>query len=481
MSGVSLPSAPIAVTNKTITVTVPPLAVTSRLYDQAALSTSVRVAWYRTATGGEPPYYRLGSTASDPTQPTVSFADDVDDTVLATRAKLYAPQLPGTVGESLDRRAPPGLRHVVSFADMLVGSKGDSLFYSGQPVYGEATWFSPVFEVPLSGGGEVTALAVQDGNLVVFKRGRIYIVPGEIPSDNGAAGGLGQARLISSDVGCIDATSVVATSLGVFFQSERGLEIFTRSQTVEWLGEPIQDTLAAYPYVTSAVVDIRNSLVRFSLAGSLESDGAVGSTYYDEESQAFNGVGGRDCIFDLALKMWVSVDTKATGDVVQVASQHAGCVGGRYAWLSSAGVVYLEKDADDATAYLDDTTEWITAQYELPPWKLGLAQDHRIYEMMLVFQRHSEAGLTIEVAEDYGAYAAVTPDKVWTAADLAGVGKISFRPRERGHAVQLRVRDTAPVSVGSGRGFTWLGFSADIAPKQGPTKGTPRINTELRR
>lgn len=457
VSGISDPTSSGAVSNKTVSISTAPYTVTSRA--------STRVAWYRTATGGEPPYYRLGTTPCDPSQSFVLFTDRTSDDDLTTRAKLYAPSLPGSVGESLDRRAPPGLRHLVSYAGMLVGSRGASILFSGQEVYGEATWFSPVFEVPLSaGGGDITAIAAIDGSLIVWKYGSVYMLSGESPSDNGAAGGFSDPRLIASDVGCIDARSVVVTSLGVFFQSARGIELFARSQSVQWIGEPIQDTLAVYPTVTAVVVDARNSLVRFSLA---------------------NDSAGVDLVFDLAVSAWISIDDRTLG-APSVPSADAAIASfdgtTRYACLTHAGVVWSENDETDTLACRDGSA-WVTSQYAIPPWKLGLQQEQRIYEMMLLFETRSSAGITIEVAEDFGAYAAETADKVWFAADLVGgLREISLRPRERGTATQLRMRDTDPGGApDAGRGITWVGLSADIAQKQGPTRGTPRINPDLRR
>jgi len=469
VSGISDPSTSTgAFTNKVSTVSVPPLTVTSRIVDGEP--GTVRVAFYRTTDGGEPPYYRLGATVVDPASSSLTFADTTSDATLTTRAKLYAPQLPGTVGESLDRRAAAGLKHVTAYADMIVGAKGSSLVYSGQQVYGEATWFSPVFELPITSGGDITGIAAQDGALIVFKSDRIFLVSGESPSDNGAAGGISASRLVASDVGCISADSIVPTSFGVFFQSGRGIELFTRSQTVEWIGESVQDTLAAYPVVTSAVVDERNSLVRFTLARSIEVDGQVTGPNGDDETD----IAGRDAIFDLTLRSWISVDDRVTRD----AAQHAAYCDGRYSWLNTAGVVRVETDE------CKDDGEWVPSSFTLPPWKLGLQQDQRIWEMQLLYESRSSAGITIEVAEDFGSFGATTADKVWTAAQIAASSApaVPFCPRDHGFAVQLRVTDTAPTGdLGTGRGFTWIGFSADIAQKSGQYRGMPRLAEGIRR
>jgi len=67
---------------------------------------------------------------------------------------------------------------------------------------------------------------------------------------------------------------------------------------------------------------------------------------------------------------------------------------------------------------------------------------------------------------------------------LVGQRQVSFRPKPQTTAVQLRVRDVvAPggETPDGGPGLTFIGISADIAAKQGPTRGTTRLNTDLRR
>lgn len=468
VSGISVPSEPAVASTDTVTVSTMPLTVSSRLEKSSA-----RVAFYRTGgTGGNPPYYRLGTTTNDTTAAAISYADTTAVADLEARAKLYAPNLTSEPGASLDRRAPPGLVHIESYAGMLVGAKGESLYGSGQEVYGEATWFSPVFEQPVTGGGDITGLKAQDGVLAVFKADRVYLVSGEAPSDNGLQGGLGVPRLIAADAGCVEANSIVATSLGIFFRSRKTIEILTRSQTVEPIGEAIQATLDAFPVVTSAVLDDRNGLVRFSLAAS-ESGGAAAGN-------------GRDVVFDLTLKSWVSVDDK-TGSSAHEPSQSAAMVyhdgATRYAWLGADGTLWTERDEDGGFAYRDDVA-FVPSSYEIPPWKLGLQQEQRIYEMELLFEQHTDAGLLVEIARDYGGYSSAD-DKEWTADEVEDQRQVSFRPKPYGTAVQCRISDVEPEgfegSEQTGQGLTFIGLSADIAPKQGPTRGTTRLNPELRR
>lgn len=466
VSSISDPSAVRVVSNKTITVTLRPCSITGR--QRRAGGSEVRMALYRTGVTGEGTYYRLTTVPNDTSAVTTTYADATAD--VTANVQLYSATLPGS-GSAQDRRAPPFCQAIASFNGMLVVASGSDLWWSGQAVSGEGTWFNPAFVVPIEGQGGITAIASQDGTLYVFTRSNVYAVAGEAPSDNGASGGLGTPRRLAGDMGCINADSVVVTSLGVFFESERGLELLNRGGSVEPIGAPIAATLAAFPIISSAVIDRRNSLARFSLAES-RTAGVVGGN-------------GRDLVYDLTLRRWVSTDIKR-GSSAAEASQDAVVVliGGvwRYAWLGTDGIVHYERLATDGQAHLDGT-HWIASQWELPPWKLGLQQEQRVFEMMILFQRNTAAGLTIEVANDYGAYGATTADEVWTESATLGQRQLPFRPKPRGIAIGLRVTETAPDddNFGTGKGFTFIGLSADIAPKQGPTRGTPRLAVAGRR
>ncbi len=465
-SGVSDPVLKSAFTNKSIVVETQALAVTSRLGN----TSSVRLAIYRTIDGGEPPYYLVATIANDTALAYLAYTDSTTDADLVGKPLLYGSgNLPATNGSGQDRRAPSGLSYIISYNEMLVGAAGSTLFYSGGAVDGEGTWFSPVFSVHVPGSDDITGLVDQDGTLYIFKAGSISATAGESPSDNGASGGLGGIRQLAVDVGCIEPASIVATSAGIFFQSTRGIELLLRSGSVVWIGEGIRSTLARFPVVSSAVLDNVHGLVRFSLA-EVDGGGRV------------NG-DGRDLVFDLTASAWSSVDDKR-GNVAHEATQDAAMLTvdgvSRYAWLGVDGDVWNEKLDTDLDKCVDGT-HYVVSQYETPPIKLGLQQEQRVYEMELLFERHEAAGITIEFANDYGGYGDVTDDKVWTEAATLDQRQISFRPKPRGESVQLRIRDTEPAVFQTGEGFTFVGLSADIAPKQGPTRGTPRLAAAVRR
>lgn len=463
-SGLSSPSATVSPAGQTVTVVTAPLAITTR-QSSTVSGRALRVVFYRTLTGAVAPYYRLAIVLNDPSSTTMTFADTTTDAVLAANAKLYSQ--PGVIGTSQDKRPPPFFSCITAYNGSLVGASGSDVWYSGQNVSGEGVWFNPIFQIPVPGDGDITALWVMDGTLFVAKRREIYAIAGEAPSDNGASGGLGLPRRLAVDVGCIEPRSACVTSLGTFFQSDRGIEILTRAQTVAWIGQPIQNTLAAFPIVTSATVEPVACVVYIELALA-QSAGVVSGN-------------GRTLVFDLSIKDWVSVDTRtALGGTPYAPSQSAAMIytgnAYRYAWLTAAGVVHYE----DPTTFLDPGNTFVGAAYETGWLKHGLQQEQRVWSGTLLFERHTAAGLIIECAYDYGPYVGADL-KQWTEAETLGRRQLEWRPKPRGEAMKFRVTATAPAVLGTGQAFTFIGMSFDLAPKQGATKGVVRLDPTVRK
>jgi hypothetical protein len=475
-SAPSDPSNSVSPTSDRVNIVCTTLQLTQH-HDASDTYNPARIVLYRSGANGALPYQRVtGDNISSNTiadvrnnyaASTMTLVDDEADTT--ANASLY--RQPGQVGTELQHQCPPACSLLYPYAGMLVGVADDgiTLWYSAYRIPGEGVWWNDVFQLPIAEEGAITALAAMDGALFVFKRGAIFALAGSSPSGNGSDGGLGEYRRLACDVGCVDPRSVVVTSFGVFFQSERGIELLTRAQSVEWVGEPVQATLASFPVIVSATLDAADSVVRFECVAS-ETLGDVSST-------------GVQLVYDLSLKQWVSVD-KVTGS--GNASRSAQCAGMayvsggfKYCRLDSTGTLYYERAASDASAHLD-TNQWVTALYETGNLKTGILQEQRVFNGQILFEQHSAAGLKIETAYDFGAYSAAD-DKTWAEAATLSQTKLEMRPKALRHAVRFRVSDTQPAVVGTGKGFTFVGMSFDMAAKQGSTKGTPRIDTALRR
>jgi hypothetical protein len=343
---------------------------------------------------------------------------------------------------------------------MLVGVSDNVLYFSSQPIDGEGQWFSPAFSLVLE--DTVTALDVMDGSLVIFMARRIYVTSGDIPSDNGAVGGIGTPRRLAVDVGSSDGHTL-ATSEGIFFRSDRGISLLTRGLSVEYVGAGVQDELASYPYVTAMALDTRKNLVRISLASALDSNGLASGT-------------GHDVVFDMVLKKWIGIDKKH-GTSNEQPSQASSMVyiGGQwvYGWLAADGTVYVERLAGAGSDFLDGST-W-TTQGATTPWVhvAGMQGDQLIDRVLLLAKRATDHDVTISLAFDY--VESFTESQTFTAAEIStlarewldrGLGQITS------NAVKVRIEDATPSSgtVGTGEGAAWVALAFSGAPHRGPRR-----------
>ncbi len=462
VSSISDPSAPVTVTTATITVHIRPCSITAR--QRRTGGGEVRMVLYRTDITGVGIYYRLTSLPNDTGSPVTDYVDSTPD--VTSNAQLYSPTLPGS-GTALDRRAPPFCQAQADYNEMLVLASGSDLWWSGQRVSGEGTWFSPDFQVPVQDTGDITALAALDGTLYAFKYNGIYIVAGEAPSDNGAQGGLGATRKLACDVGCIDPNSIVVTSAGVFFQSTRGIELLSRSGAVTWIGERVRVTVETYPVVAAArLADREGGYVYFSLAAA-ESGGRVSGE-------------GRDLVFDLAAGDWISLDDKQ-GLTAHQASQDAAIITiagvPRYAWLGTDGAVYCQHLPDEDGANIDGDA-WVRMA-ATTPWihVAGLQGEQLLEQLLLLAERHTAHYLSISLAFDY-VETFGTP-RVFTTAEIATLARewlVTEITQTTSTSVKVRIEDSYVQSEdyarGTGRGSTWIAMTIAGRAQRGPKRSS---------
>jgi len=457
ISGVSTPSASSgAFTNKiNLAVTYRPLGISARI--SAATDPSVRISVYATKDGGEAPYYYVGSVTN--TLTAASFTYNITAEPSGTSALLMSTgNLPGT-GAQQDKRAPCGLTHLVSYNGMLVGAQGEDIFWSGQDVSGEGTWWSPAFQAPVSGGGEITALECQDGTLYAFKRDRIYALAGQPPADNGQDGGLGSPQRLAVSVGASLPFTCV-TEMGIFFVSDRGIELLTRGRTVEYIGEKVQDTFAAFPRVTAMTYDPISSCVLIECASTFSAGLASGT--------------GRTLVYDVRARVWRSIDRRKNNAGTADSPAQDGAIvwdgsAYRYAWLGTEGRVYVETsdskfDPNDARVRMYGRTGWIHTA--------GIQGEQVIDRVLLLGEHVEDHDLEIGIANDYddGTFVPQTFDSDALAAmPIYNVDKDILQ--STGQAVMVEIEDAVPTGAASddatGDAALWVALTFSGEPKSG--------------
>lgn len=447
-----------------VELTMPALTITGR-QEASPTSTSrgVSVVVYRTTVDGTTagPFYRLGAVKNDPAGDSVSFVDTYADTTVptpvGTLVALDAQPTVYTTGGVLENVSPSSMHHVVAHAGRhwYVGDDGRTLAASKAIVEGDAVSFCDEFTVPLPTSERVRALASMDGTLAAFTQSRIFVLPiDDGPNDLGTGAQWPLPRALATDLGCIESRSVVLMPAGLMFQSTAGLYLLTRGLEVTNVGLPVEDTLAANPTVTSAIVHPTDSLVEFTCAGG---EG-----------------GGVRLVFDYRLQQW-TVDELQGGQ--PFASQVVA--GGRVYLLGALGSVYQES----LTSYLDEDGDgdgaWVTMTVELANVKLGGLQGYqRTQRVWLLGEKYTAHDLLIELAHDYSATFTQLVPIVSSRIDATPLEQQRVVVgRQKGQSIRVRVSDAEPTGVGAvlglGRGFALQGiaFRIGVTPRGNPRLG----------
>jgi hypothetical protein len=369
---------------------------------------------------------------------------DGSGTTLASRPVQY------TVGGILDDVQPPGFLTLTLHRQRLwgVANDGRSLWYSKSFLddVGTAPGFNEALRITTD--ETVTALASMDDKLIIFSRDGISYLLGDGPAANGTQGDFSNPNGIQTDVGCTSARSVVSTPDGVMFQSITGISLLTRGLEVVWLGRPVQDVLASYPNVTSAVLVSRRNEVRFTCSDAARTSSRV-------------------LVWNYVEKQW-SVSTYLAGAAIADA-----CIwNDAWTMLTTAGAVYVETATDwtDAGTYVPMLLEtaWVSAS--------GPLAFQAVRELQLEGVSNSNHDLTVEVGFDSESAYAQTRTFL-AGSDVTAIGdfeelNITIGTRRKCNHIRFRISDATPTTpgtypVGTGRGPSFDAMGIEVGMKRG--------------
>ena len=297
--------------------------------------------FYRTLANGST-FYRCTPPQGAPTEATgglFTFTDLISDSTLQFSEILY------TDGGVLANDMPPSNRFIRATEDRVwLGGlwETEQLQSSKVLVPGEPPQFSDLGSFRVVLPEPCTGIGIQDGIVVAFCRRAIYAIQGGGPNDQGQ-GAWESPRCITRSTGCINHRSIVETSAGIFFESERGIELLPRG-----CGEPV--------FIGEPV---------FELAGQLGSSGVISvSVVITSESTTVRFCLGSFyvLIFDLDTKAW-SFDQYPAA-VAAICDTDEGAI---LAWaaVTAGGYGFLQEgtnlDTDslnNATVQIDSTLIW---------------------------------------------------------------------------------------------------------------------------
>jgi hypothetical protein len=247
----------------------------------ATIKSGVEIVGYRTqdlTTAGDSTYYRFTSSSApvlnDKTVTSKIVTDD-NGSFSTENEVLY------TTGGVLENNAPRGTKSPVAWKGRIwaIDDTGHTLWYSkvaqaGHPVEWNDSLCAPVDDR----FGPAIALGVLDDHLVIFTETAVYHFVGEGPDNTGANNDYGLPQLVTTDVGCTYADSVVQTPVGLMFQSRKGVYLLDRSFSVKFLGAPVEDLLGSSVKPCGTLRRDSNEVV--FMAGA---SGAVVYNYYFDQ------------------------------------------------------------------------------------------------------------------------------------------------------------------------------------------------------
>jgi len=188
-------------------------------------------------------YFRVtnptGSIANNTQVDSVSIPDNLIDTTLAGNDELY------TNGGIIPYAAPPAASLIAIWDGRVwLGGMEDpyALWYSNTFIPGQPVSFGNGFSVEVDAqGGPITALAVLDDSLVIFKKDRLFLLSGYGPTSLGTNNQFVGPELITSQTGCTNANSLVQAPASVYFSSNVGINrLSARGLLIDYLGAPVE-------------------------------------------------------------------------------------------------------------------------------------------------------------------------------------------------------------------------------------------------
>lgn len=326
--------------------------------------TNVQIEIYRTEENGVI-FYRVNDALinrifNDKTVASISFVDDFPSDQIIDNEPLY------TTGGVLENIAAESSKAIVSYKNRVVTmlSSGEALQYSKLRQQNGPVEFNDSLIIQLDeAGGLGVTLGVMDDHIIIFKERGIFALTGEGPNNLGEQDDFRKPYRIASDVGCIDANSVVEMPGGLMFKSEKGIYLLQRGFAVQYLGAPVEK-------YNSLTITASNLLA-------------------DTNEIRFSTLTGRTLVYDYFHNRWSTFTAQTGIDAVIYKNQ--------WSYLRASGTVLAETPGryDDNGSYY--STKMVSAWISLA----GLQGFERFYKMQFLGNYKTNHKVKVSFAYDF--------------------------------------------------------------------------------
>ncbi len=448
----------------TITLTLVGTDFTSKVDVATGSATAwpILLAVHRSTVGGSN-YYRLtfepryNVIAYDVTTASQTLADTSNDSAILTSGVALATRpLVYTTGGILEDEQPPNLLTHTLHKSRLWGPIGDrrTIWYSKsfQDDLGVAPGFSSSFRMMMD--EDITSIwSMDEKGIIASDTSLWYILGGDGgPTATGQGSDIQGPFAIQTDVGCTNPRSVVGLPDGTMFECDGRIYLLTRGLEVVWIGRQVQDKLAAFPNITSAVLVPAKNQVRFTCNNDDGTEHTV-------------------LVYDYVEKQWTTfryLESEGYGAIAD-AIMHAG----RYHFALTDGSVYRELDDGSCTddgGFVPMTLEtaWISAAGPLA------FQSVRRFALHGVSVGNHDLTLSVGFDRDpsYPEVAVWPAGTPVTAIGPLEAAELHIGTRRKCSSIRFKIRDDAPSEseaypMGSGQGPMFDSMGIEVGVKKG--------------
>jgi hypothetical protein len=384
---------------------------------------NMRFVPYRTLVNESQVYYRTNSVTITPLSDTVSASLTTADATVSTDLPLY------TTGGVIENWQPSAPLAVATNGRRVLAVPGDRPCFvmESKPITDTdgVHFMEEVGRSILPHGDRIYALASYQDRWIAFKENGIFVAQGDGADRTGNNDSLSEFFPLAVGMGCTAPRSVLTTSLGVVFQSQKGFYLIGGGPP-QYIGASVEDYTSA---VKDAAYDAQNEMCYFTLDDGTELVLTIFETEQGTEPR------------------W-SVDSTFSLNSSAVLN------GVRYIALSSpnSGVpIYKETPGVYVDGHSSVTTSpdlKMTTAWAEPAGLQGLA---RIYKALFLGRfpaGHPSVTVTVEVGYDYGS--AFSETHTISSANFEQNGdhaQFELHPqRTKCEAIRFRISQSVPAS-----------------------------------